>query len=349
MYRLLAQTPFEDIFKVFKIDPVRKLWELQWDLALDGQVYSALANVARGLALISLFIALIQFFREASEESRAIDGRNRSVTEFIWPIIVVFLLSNQASFLRASTKGLRDGFNALNDIVLSTNFGDADLATQFQRATQEGAAKEQIGAIIARCISEPTGQQAECFKDASVLADSVVDTYLQRVDAPALSPDFIDYVDKVKAALQQVADQKATAQANETIDTTALGAFATDVEQAKQRREQITQQVGFQTLIELTFLLTGLLAPLAVGLSLLPIRAKPLYAWFAAFASVGLTKVIFNFSLGVVASLLVTAKLVDDLLFTNLSGVILPVGSAGLFLVLTTALYRVIDSVKVQT
>jgi hypothetical protein len=41
----------------------------------------------------------------------------------------------------------------------------------------------------------------------------------------------------------------------------------------------IAMQSAFQALIEVGFLLTGLLGPLAVGALLLPIGAKPLYAW----------------------------------------------------------------------
>lgn len=345
MYPLLAQSTFENIFKLFKIDPIRELWTIQWNLALGGGVYAALANVGRGLALVSLFISLIQFFRDASEESRSIDGRNRSVTEFIWPIIVVFLLSNNALFLKNSTLAIRNAFNNLNDIVLATDFGGADLATQFQRATQEGAAKEQIGGVLTRCVTAEAGKQQQCLKEADTLIDKIADRTQKQLGSTDLSSDFTNYVDKVKQALTEASQPDE----NGVRDTSVLGAFTTDVEQAKARREQLTSQLGFQTLIELTFLLTGLLAPLAVGLSILPIRAKPLYAWFAAFASIGLTKVVFNFSLGVTASLLFTAKFVDTLLLTNLSGTLLPVGSAGLFLVLTTALYRVIDSVKVQT
>ncbi len=346
MHPLLAQSTFENLFKLLKIDPIKELWSLQWQFALDGQVYAALANVGRGLALISLFISLIQFFREASEESRAIDGRNRSVTEFIWPIIVVFLLSNNASFLKNSTLAIRNAFNNLNDIVLATDFGGADLATQFQRATQEGAAKGQIAGVVTKCAGTAVPQQqAQCLKEASTLTDKIADRTQNQLGSIQLSPDFTDYVDKVKQALTEASQPDE----NGVRDTTVLGAFTTDIKEAEDRRTLLGNQLGFQNLIELTFLLTGLLAPLAVGLSILPIRAKPLYAWFAAFASIGLTKVIFNFSLGVIASLIFSAKFVDTLLLTNLSGTFLPLSSAGLFLVLTTALYRVIDSVKVQT
>jgi hypothetical protein len=342
MYPLLAQTDFENLFNILNIDPIRELWKLQWDFALNGKVYATLADVGRGFALLSLFISLIQFFRDASEESRSIDGRNRSVTEFIWPIIVVFLLSNQAKFLRDSTVGVRDAINGVNDTVLATNFkpGGQSLATQFENATREGAIQEQIGAVLNRCVgAADSGTQTNCVRNAGTLVDNIVSKYKPKGEP---SPGFTQFVDNVKTALNEQENQ-------ENPDPTVLNTFITDADEAKQRREQLTQQVGFQNLIELTFLLTGLLAPLAVGLSILPVRAKPLYAWFAAFFAVGLTKIIFNFSLGVVASLLFGAKVLDFFLLSNLAGTFIPIGSAGLFLVLTTALYRVIDSIKVQT
>jgi hypothetical protein len=338
MYPLLAQTDFEKLFKILNIDPIRLLWAAQWDNALDGPVFAALANVARGLALLSLFISLIAFFREASEESRSIDGRNRSVTEFIWPIIVVVLLGQQAVFLRNSVKGVRDAINNVNDTVLSTSFkiGGEDLATQFQNATREGAVQEQIGAIVGKCIGVADGgTQSQCIANAGALIDQAV----ARMNGTP-SKGFAQFVEDVKGALTEAADSN---------DPTILNSYITDAQEATQRREQLTNQVAFQNLIELTFLLTGLLSPLAVGLSILPVRAKPLYAWFAAFFAVGLTKIVFNFSLGVISALLFESKLLDPFLLSNLAGTFLPLSSTALFLVLTNALYKVIDSIKVQT
>jgi hypothetical protein len=345
MYPFLA-APFENIFKAFNIEPVRLLWLEQWDNALGGDAYIALVTVGRGLALISLFIALIQFFREASEESRSIDGRNRSVTEFIWPIIVIVLLNDNANFLIASTKAVRDVFNNVNDKAMGSTYSKIDgekLITKFERAAQEGVAKEQMGAVVARCVGIPTPEeQQQCLENAGPSIDDIVAQYTDRFPGlfTGLGIDPLqNYADKLKQALAAAADRS---------DITVLNPFLTSDKEAEERRQQLTQQVGFQNLIELTFLLTGFLAPLAVGLSLLPVRAKPLYAWFSAFFAIGLTKIIFNFSLGVIAAFLLRAELIDSLLLTNIAGTFIPVASSGLFLILTTALYRVVDSIKVQ-
>ncbi len=346
MYSFFAQVPFagtntgssggadaflKGIGKALEPEAFRLLWKAQWDLALDGQVYATLANVGRGFALISLFIALIQFFKESSE--RSADGRIRSVTEFIWPIIVIALLTNNARLLRESTKNIRDAFNNVNDVVIAKTLPGRSLVTEFQKASDEGVAKEQIGAIVSRCINTSDKLQETCYENAKKAIKQVISNY---PDIDSLQ----DYAEKAIKALDDVKEPNS--------DVTALNAYITDKDEAKARREQLTQQVSFQNMLELGLLLAGLLAPLAVGLSILPIRSKPIYAWFSAFFSLGLIKIVYTFSFGILASFALSAKLFDSLFLTTLTGTFLPVASAAGFVALSAILYRVADSVKVQ-
>lgn len=341
MFDFIAQVPFPDstsgsassflsgIAKALEPEAFRLLWKAQWDLALDGQVYATLANVGRGFALISLFISLIQFFREASE--RSAEGKIRSIGEFIWPIIVIALLTNNASLLRSSTKNIRDGFNTVNDLVVKNALPGRSLVAEFQKATDEGVAKEQIGAVFSRCISLSNELQKKCLEEAPAAIDKIVAQY-PGVDS------LEEYSEKAKEAVKD----------SRNADVTTLNAFLTDKDEAKARRDQLTQQIGFQNLLELALLSTALLAPLAVGLSILPIRSKPLYGWFSAFFSLGLTKIVFTFSIGIISSFALAAKLFDSLFVSNLAGTFIPLASVAIFTLLTTVLYRIADSIKVQ-
>jgi hypothetical protein len=341
VFDFIAQVPFPDstsgtansflsgIAKALEPEAFRLLWKAQWDLALDGQVYATLANVGRGFALISLFISLIQFFREASE--RSAEGKIRSIGEFIWPIIVIALLTNNASLLRSSTKNIRDGFNTVNDLVVKNALPGRSLVAEFQKATDEGVAKEQIGAVVSRCVSATNDLQTKCLKDAAAVIDKIVAQY---PDIDSLK----EYAEKAKDAVQK----------STSADVTTLNAYLTDKDEAKARRDQLTQQIGFQNLLELALLSTALLAPLAVGLSILPIRSKPLYGWFSAFFSLGLTKIVFTFSIGIISSFALAAKLFDSLFVSNLAGTFIPLASVAIFTLLTTVLYRIADSIKVQ-
>jgi hypothetical protein len=343
VFDFIAQVPFPDstsgtassflsgIAKALEPEAFRLLWKAQWDLALDGQVYATLANVGRGFALISLFVSLIQFFREASE--RSAEGKIRSIGEFIWPIIVIALLTNNASLLRSSTKNIRDGFNTVNDLVVKNALPGRSLIAEFQKANDEGVAKEQIGAVVSRCISATDKVQETCLENGKKAIDQIVANY------PGID-SLQDYADKAKIAMHDAVEPNA--------DITTLNAYVTDKDQAKARRDQLTQQIGFQNLLELALLSTALLAPLAVGLSILPIRSKPLYGWFAAFFSLGLTKIVFTFSIGIISSFALAAKLFDSLFVSNLAGTFIPLASVAIFTLLTTVLYRIADSIKVQ-
>ena len=343
MFDFIAQVPFPDsssgvassflseIAKALEPEAFRLLWKAQWDLALDGQVYATLANVGRGFALISLFISLIQFFREVSE--RSAEGKIRSIGEFIWPVIVIALLTNNASLLRSSTKNIRDGFNIVNDLVVKSALPGRSLATEFQKANDEGVAKEQIGAVVSRCIVLSNEAQKICLNNAGEAIDKIVAQY----------PGADNLKEYAENATKAIHDAE-----NPNSDITTLNAFLTDKDEAKARRDQLTQQIGFQNLLELGLLATALLAPLAVGLSILPVRSKPLYGWFAAFFSLGLTKIVFTFSIGIISSFALAAKLFDSLFVSNLAGTFIPLASVAIFTLLTTVLYRIADSIKVQ-
>ena len=64
----------------------------------------------------------------------------------------------------------------------------------------------------------------------------------------------------------------------------------------------MAMQGAFQACIECSMLLTGLLGPIALGASLLPVGAKPLYAWLTGFFSLGMCKLCLNIITGLVAS-----------------------------------------------
>jgi hypothetical protein len=63
----------------------------------------------------------------------------------------------------------------------------------------------------------------------------------------------------------------------------------------------IGMQVAFQSIIEVSLLLTALMGPIAVGTTLLPIGGKPIYLWLTSTWSLTLAKIALNIVTGLVA------------------------------------------------
>lgn len=87
---------------------------------------------------------------------------------------------------------------------------------------------------------------------------------------------------------------------------------------------------AYQWAIELTFLLTALLGPLAVGGSLLPFGAKPIFAWLTGFFSVGMAKLSFNIITGFAGQLMATSRASQPMFFLFTIAIFAPFLASGI-------------------
>jgi hypothetical protein len=88
--------------------------------------------------------------------------------------------------------------------------------------------------------------------------------------------------------------------------------------------------IAFQWVVEVSLLLTALLAPLAVGGSLLPIGQKAIFAWLTGFFSVGIVKLSFNIIVGLIATVVLNAGDSDPMVFAFATSILAPILSLAL-------------------
>jgi hypothetical protein len=88
--------------------------------------------------------------------------------------------------------------------------------------------------------------------------------------------------------------------------------------------------IAFQWLIEASLLLTATLGPLAVGGSLLPVGAKPLFAWLTGFFSLAIAKLSFNILSGLVSLAVLNAGDSHPLIAPFFLGLLAPILSLAL-------------------
>ncbi len=92
----------------------------------------------------------------------------------------------------------------------------------------------------------------------------------------------------------------------------------------------MASQAAFQALIEASMLLTGLMGPIALGSSLLPFGAKPIYAWLTAFWSVGICKLCLNVISGLIAVTLYNTGPTEMLPASIMLGLFAPIMALGM-------------------
>lgn len=256
-----------------------------WSDILGGGLYAALVRLGIFFAIGTLIIFMVQWFKAL------VDGDNpQAFSEIIWPIIVIFLLANNGQVLSACTLQLRNIINSVNQAVLTSTTGSLQLQEAYQRVQGNLGAESAIRGLEAQCATlvDPA-QQSECLQNAGRQA--------QEIANPSSNNPL--------SGIQQF--------------------FSTNVFQLAVRGWLIAFSIAFQWIVEISMLLTGLLGPLAVGGTLLPVGQKSILAWLTGFFSIGMAKLSFNIICGLVATLIVNAENSDPLIFAFATGLLAPI------------------------
>lgn len=277
-----------------------------WDDVLGGGLYLTLANLGLLFAVGTLLIFLVQLAKDL------IDGEEaRSFGELIWPILVLCLLANDAELLANSTKGMRSLINQVNQTILTQTSSSISLQEAYQKVMVEIGSEDLARAILAQCASKADPlQQQDCVNNAVEQARASAPTNPSRS-----YQNFLDSLNPLQQG-QNLVNALQTSVQN-TLIMAARGLL-------------IAFGMAFQWLVEITWLLTALLGPLAVGGTLLPVGQRAIFAWLIGFYSVGLVKLSLNIVTGLVATLVVNAGDNDPMIFAFAVGVLSPILSLAL-------------------
>ncbi|WP_341531718.1 hypothetical protein WKK05_39065 (plasmid) [Nostoc sp. UHCC 0302] len=320
---LLAKLDGGDLANLAKENAasVAKGFDELWQETITGGVYSAICKVGALFAIATLTFFMVEWTKKmmAGEEQRA-------YTDFIWPLIVIYLLSNNGNVLGKSTLGIRNYINNVNNIVLSQAAAGIDLKQAYEQALGTEAARSAIGLTVNRCQNSSLSQQEqiECLNKAK---SDLKEKYPDKFGADGLFSWFIDAIDGAVDAFNDFKKRKANG-----LDLILspingfVGSAITDIVTII----LVGMNGAYQWGIELTMLVTALLGPVAVGGSLLPYGAKSIYTWLVGYFSVGFGKLCFNLIVGFAGQLIADSKSYQPMFFLFTIGIIAPFLATGL-------------------
>ncbi|NEQ64379.1 MAG: hypothetical protein F6K21_02550 [Symploca sp. SIO2D2] len=274
-----------------------------WEEVLGGGLYFAITRLGVFFAVGTLLLFVVQWAKAM------IDGDNpQSFSEMIWPLIVIVLLANNGAVLADGTRGLRNIINETNLLLLETTSSTVSLQSAYQKVMGEVGAEAAIKSVVSQCsaIVDPQ-QQSDCLNNAAAQAQEIANS-LPTPPSSGLSQFIQAITNPVETGMKAISS---------TFQLAVRGWL-------------IAFGVAFQWVTEVSLLLTGLLGPLAVGASLLPVGAKSIYAWLIGFFSVGMVKICFNIITGLVATMVVNADANDPMIFAFATGLIAPILSLAL-------------------
>jgi hypothetical protein len=268
-----------------------------WNEVLGGGLYLALSQLGTFFAVGTLILFIVQW-----SQSLISGEEYKPMSELVFPILVIILLANNGTALAEATKGLRSMINQTNQTLLSTVSASVSLQEAYQMVTGEIGAQSAIESLASNCqsIADPTAQQT-CLTDAAAQAQTLADG----MPTPP-SGGFSKFVEGIKDPLGA-----------------GISAIASTLQLAL-RGWLIAFGIAFQWVVEISLLLTGLIGPVAVGLSLMPVKSKAIYGWLIGFFSVGMVKIYFNVIAGLVATMVVNAGANDPMIFAFATGLLSP-------------------------
>lgn len=294
-----------------------------WLDVLEGPLYTALVNIGLFFAVFTLLFFVVQMIQDFNE-----GNYTRPVTDFIWPLLIVFLLTKpgDASMYRlaAFSYDLRQIINETNQMVLATTHIGVKLDDAYRQAQGMSAVRPTIEGWIKQCESLTGKQQMQCMQIALKDAQDLLAAYGQANGSS-------NWLTREQARIGEMLTH--VLNWNSDWNDVVRSVFWTVTGPAWEAAVYsllLAFQFAFQNLLEFSLLLTVLLGPVAVGGSLLPVGGKPVYAWLTAIFSLFITKLCFNITAGLASTIMVDVEQVDHLWFAVFIGVLSPIFSTAL-------------------
>ncbi len=291
-----------------------------WTIAMEGNLYKLVCSLGLLIAIFGVGFWCVKFYHTLDE-----GGLRPAVNELIFPVILVVMLSNGGDNMRQATLGTRDMMNSINRSVNSVINTDVDMQVALNVLASNDFARGTINAFYNSCnVSVNINVFEACVKQKEQLGTVLVEV-VKRAFPPSGNTDWQHQIglwednwtklvsDRAKMStpekIQEIASQaadvmKSTAAPPVTpprINALDYSTYSNEKGMAMVRDSIMSFRVAFLYIVEVMMLVTGLIGPIFMALSMFPVGTKPLIAWGTSFLSLGFCKICFSLISGLSA------------------------------------------------
>ncbi len=277
-----------------------------WDKTFNGGVYSSLTTVAISFAVLGLLFFTLRLTRQWLKDEFSYE----SIQDLIVTLLIIILLANNGQQLKDTVYGLRGIVNNLNDQFLSNLHEQVVLQDALEKVVNSVAIKGEIQSQYKNCdLQTDPVKRSKCFNKV---------------------------MEEIAKLPGNVKTDNQFAQALESLKNNTLAALNFDILPSFPSFQPFliagltSLGVGIQVLAEICMLLTGLIAPIPVALTLLPGKTQTIFTWIIAFFSIGFFRLFYNTMVGLTAVLVLESNWIGDLTFAFIVGLISPILAATL-------------------
>lgn len=289
-----------------QVGDVQKAWDKRWVDIFSGAngLYDGINKFAAVIVVGAFLFFAIGWIKEAIDR-----GIFPALPHVLWVLVVFVLLFNNGKLLGSMTLGIRNLINDQTRIVLQVQIGEVSMRDALNDVIVSQQAKTLIQQQYADCEAKEGQAQIDCFIEAGKRAEAVIN---QEYKAKGWFTAGVQRLSqRVSTVSQQVPQNAAKGNLIDKLSfVTNLVRENLIATAGQAAAQQILKgfQWAFANIIELAMLLTGLIGPLAVAGSILPIGTRPIWAWLIGFASLGLAKFSYNVIVGLAATVVVAAQ-----------------------------------------
>lgn len=280
-------------------------WDTLWNdlISSNGYLWAGMCKLAIALAAASIILVSLKM---GSDYQQGRFSWSDLVASLIWPLVIAIFLANNGSLLSSTVITVRSIASQQVTAILNIQVADLTIKQALTNVTLSINAKQQILAIYTECQGKQAEERTTCLQEKLPTVESIVE------EAERLNGGPI-------AELQQLlTDLRNTVL--HPLSTLAAATASIPV------AFLLALQWAFVNMLEAALIMTATFAPIAMGLSLLPVGTKSIWAWATGFLSLFGIQLGYNIVVGLVATVIVAAGVqsVTDLAFVTFISIFAP-------------------------
>lgn len=285
-----------------------------WDKVWIGTIDPIASGLWVGLVSLGITLAAISIlFLTLTSGKDIIEKQSWSelASLFVWPLVIMLFLGANGRLLANTVIVSRSFAYQQVQSVLEAQLGELTFRDAITNVTLSSIGKQQLENLYSECRNQVGEELVTCWNSKREAAQKIVDE-AERQAAGSVP------LQALRTFGQMLWNRTLFGAAEDAVTfVTDPGSVFREKAIPILRFILYSIQWAFVNVLEAALLLTGLFAPIAMGLSLLPLQGRPIWAWVTGFLSLFGVQLGYNIIVGLAAVVLVNsgAELASDVAF----------------------------------
>ncbi|MEG3838698.1 hypothetical protein [Microcoleus sp. herbarium14] len=285
-------------------------WDKVWISTIDpiaSGLWVGLVSLGITLAAVSILFLTLSSGKDIIEKQ----SWSELAALFVWPLVIMLFLGANGKLLANTVIFTRSFAYRQVQSVLEAQLGEMTFRDAIANVTISNIGRQQLENLYGECRNKVGQELLTCWNSKQEAAQKIV-TEAERQAAGSVP------LQALRAFGETLWNNSLLGAAQDaTTFITDPGSVFREKAIPIIRFILYSIQWAFVNILEAALLLTAFFSPIAMGLSLLPLQGRPIWAWATGFLSLFGVQLGYNIVVGLAATVLVNsgAELASDVAF----------------------------------